>query len=86
MQGLDNVVADTLSRNETNALLSGKPPVLDFTAMAKAQATDPQVQALQSSPSSPLVVEAIPLPNYTDPLYCDTSTGTQRPLVPLDWQ
>ncbi len=32
VQGLDNVVADTLSPIETNALLSGQPPSVDFAA------------------------------------------------------
>ena len=86
IHGLDNVVADALSRIETNALLSGQPPTVDFAAMAKTQATDPQIRALQSSPSSTLVVEATLLPNSSVPLYCDTSTGTQRPLVPLSWR
>lgn len=54
--------------------------------MAKAQATDPQIRALQSSPSSTLVVEETPLANSSTPLYCDTSTGTQRPLVPQAWR
>ena len=69
-----------------NALLSGQPPVVDFTAMAKAQTTDPQIRALQSSPSSPLVVEPIPLANSSDTLLCDVSTGSQRPLVPPQWR
>ena len=55
--------------------------------MAKTQATDQQIRALQSSPSSTtLVVDAIPLANSSVPLYCDTSTGTQCPIVPLTWQ
>ena len=83
---MDNVVADALSRIETNALLTGQPPNVDFAAMAETQATDPQIRSLQSSPTSTLVVEALPLPNSTHPLYCDTSTGTQRPLVPLPWR
>ncbi len=86
VSGTDNVVADALSRIETNALLSGQPPQLDFAAMAKTQATDPQIRALQSSPSSTLVVEPVALPDSTDPLYCDTSIGTQRPLVPQPWR
>ena len=86
IHGMDNVVADALSRIETNALLTGKPPTVDYAAMAKSQATDPQIRSLQSSPSSTLVVEAIPLPNCTNQLYCDTSTGVQRPLVPLAWR
>ena len=86
VHGMDNVVADALSRIETNALLTGQPPNVDFAAIAKTQATDPQIRSLQSSPTSTLTVEAVPLANSTDPLYCDTSTGTQRPLVPLPWQ
>ena len=80
------MVADALSRIETNSLLSGQPTVVDFAAMAKAQAVDPQIRALQSSPSSSLVGEAIPLANSTDPLLCDISTGGQRPLIPLHWR
>ena len=76
IHGSDNVVADALSRIETNALLSGQPPVVDFAAMAKAQATDPQIRALQSSPSSPLVVQDIPLANSNYTLLCDISTGS----------
>ena len=82
IHGSDNVVADTLSRIETNVLISGTPPVVDYAAMAKSQATEPQIRALQFSPSSPLVVEPIPLPNAGDPLYCDISTSTQRPPGP----
>ena len=86
VHGMDNVVADALSRIETNALLSGQPPEVDFVAIAATQATDPLVRALQSSPKSALVVEAIPLANSPHPLYCDTSTGTQRPIVPQSWR
>ena len=86
VHGMDNVVADALSRIETNALLTGQPPNVDFAAMAKSQATDHQIRSLQSSPTSKLVVEAVTLANFDHPLYCDTSTGTQRPLVPLPWR
>ena len=53
--------------------------------MAETQSTDPQIRVLQLSPQSPLVVEAMPLPNLSHLLYCDTSTGTQCPLVPKAW-
>ena len=86
IHGPDNVVADALSCIKTNALLSNQTPVLDFVAMAKAQAADSQIRSLQSAPSSTLVIESIPLPNSTDPLVCDVSTGSQRPLVPLQWR
>ena len=86
VQGSDNVVADALSRIETNALITGQPPVIDFQAMAKAQKEDPQTRALQSSPHTALNVQAIPLQNSTDTILCDTSTGTYRPLVPSSWR
>ena len=86
VHGRDNVVADALSRIETNALLTGQPPKVDFAAIAVSQSTDPLIRSLQSSPTSTLVVEAVPLADSTAPLYCDTSTGTQRPLVPLPWR
>ena len=82
VSGMDNVVADALSRIETNALLSGQPPSVDFAAMAATQATDPLICSLQSSPKSSLVVETVSLTDSSHPLYCDTSTGTQRPIVP----
>ena len=78
VHGVDNVGTDALSRVESNALLTGQPPKVDFTAIAEAQTTDPQIRSLQSSPTSTLVVEAVPLANSTLPLYCDTSTGTQE--------
>lgn len=86
VHGSENVVADALSHIELNALISGQPPVVDFAAMAKAQATDPQVRTLQSSPSSPLVVVAVPLANSSDTLLCNISAGPQRPLLPRQWR
>ena len=80
--GHDNAVADALSRTETNALLTGQPPIIDFVNMAKTQKTD----TLQSSPSTSLKVEAIPLNTSDGTILCDTSTGTPRPLVPREWQ
>ena len=41
IQGSDNPVADALSHIEINALLSGQPPTVDYTAMAKTQSIDP---------------------------------------------
>ena len=86
MKGPDNAVADTLSRMETNALISGQPPTIDFRAMARAQAEDNQTRALQSSPSTALKVEALPLEDGEGTILCDTSTGSPRPLVPPSWR
>ena len=84
--GVDNAVDDALSRSKTNTLLSGQPPNVDFADMAKTQSTDSQIRSLQPPPTSTLVVEPVTLANSPHPLYCDTSSGTQRPLVPLSWR
>ena len=54
IKGSQNVVADALSRIETNALVTKQPPVVNFEAIAEAQSTDKQLRALQSSSSSTL--------------------------------
>ena len=63
IQGTQNVVADTLSRIEANALVTNQPPKVNFEAIAEAQSTDNQLRALQTSPTTTLVLEAIPLAN-----------------------
>ena len=84
--GRDNAVADALSRAETNALLTGQPLVVDFVDMAKAQTTDTQIRALQSSPNTSLKVEATPLNTSDGTILCDTSSCAYRLLVPLLWR
>jgi hypothetical protein len=86
VEGHNNPVADALSHIETNALVTVLPPVIDFAAMAEAQKTDPEIQALQSSPPSSLKVESIPVLMSTDIILCNTSTGPPRPLVPGTWR
>ncbi len=55
-------VADALSRLGANALsLNGSPLVIDFKAMAAAQLTDPELACLQSSTTSSLSLQAVPL-------------------------
>ena len=80
------MVADILSLIEANALVTNQPPKVNFEAIAEAQSTDKQLRALQSSPTTTLVIEAIPLANCSHPLYCDMLTGNQRPIVPLEWR
>ena len=57
------MVADTLSRIEANALVTNQPPKVNFEAIVEAQSTDNQLRALQTSPTTTLVIEAIPLAN-----------------------
>ena len=43
VKGMDNAVADTLSRIEMNAFVDASPPQVHLVAMAKAQHTDPEL-------------------------------------------
>ena len=82
IHGTSNVVADAQSRISTNALHTGDvTPVVDFRAMAAAQADDPSLTRVRSDSS--LRLEQVPLALSDDvTLLCDTSTGAQRPCVP----
>ena len=83
VRGVDNSVADALSRIEANALLQDTPPVVDFLVMAKAQRTDPELQKLLSNPEqSSLQLTELALYTGDMTLFCDTSTGIPRPFVP----
>ena len=83
VKGTDNAVADALSRIEANALLDESPPLVDFTAMAKAQRTDAELtQLLSSSSASSLNLREIPLSMADTTIFCDTSTEVHRPFVP----
>ena len=55
---------------------------IDFTAMPKDQTTDYQICAIQSSSSTLLTVQAVPISDTNNTILCDTSTGMWRPLVP----
>ncbi|CAK1580654.1 unnamed protein product [Parnassius mnemosyne] len=74
ISGKDNVVADTLSRVE--AL---EAPI-DLEALAKSQASDPELEKLIKEGSS-LRLEQLTVPGSRTPLYCDVSTPTARPFV-----
>ena len=85
MKGVDNPAADALSRIETNALQVPQSPVLDFTEMAAAQSSDPDLQTTHSS----LTLKEVPLPLSDKSIIiilCDISTGTPRPFVPLKFR
>ena len=83
VRGVDNSVADALSRIEANALTQSSPPVVDFQVMAEAQRTDPELQTLLANPEVfSLQITQITLPTGELTLFCDMSTGTPRPFVP----
>ena len=85
VKGTANTPADALSRIEINAIRNGLPPVVDFRAMAHAQASDEDISRLKSSLSS-LKLEVVPLAMSDSSILCDTSMGVAQPLVPKDYR
>ena len=79
--GTENIVADTLSRVEINAL--NVSSTLDFAVLAKAQQGDPELPRLQSSS---LQLKEFPLPFSAGTILCDTTTTQPRPYVPLPYR
>ncbi len=67
--GPENPVADALSSLGVESISTTAP--LDFEAMASARETD-----------TDLVLEKRPLLSSTGEIWCDTSTGFARPVVP----
>ena len=86
VKGDANQAADALSRATLAGVETQLPTQVDFKAMAEAQKEDPELKALQDSPSSSL--QLTPVPNLTSSvtLVCDTSTGSPRPFVPVDFR
>uniref|UniRef100_A0A5S6QYE8 RNA-directed DNA polymerase n=1 Tax=Trichuris muris TaxID=70415 RepID=A0A5S6QYE8_TRIMR len=82
VKGQQNVVADALSRMEVNSLEMTAPYHINFDNMALAQRDDPELRELSSINSS-LKLQPCSLLFCKSPLICDTSTGRQRPFVPL---
>lgn len=76
VKGADNVPADALSRIST---LEHVP--INLADIALHQQSDPELQHLLSGHSS-LQLQEIRFSGIKDPVYCDTSTGTERPFVP----
>lgn len=79
VRGIDNAVADALSRIEANALLSSSPPVVDFVTMAAAQRKDPELNQFLQSPET---TSLQPLYMANSTIVCDISTQVARPYVP----
>ena len=84
VSGTDNPVADALSRVDIQAIHQ-IPPTIDFTAIAAAQLTDRELRHLKETSTS-LKFSDIPITGTNYTLVCDTSTGKQRPYVPLKFR
>jgi len=83
--GSSNVVADALSRpvDVVSAVQdSVHAPPLSFKQMAVLQRACPDVEKLRASTSLHVEVHEV----EGEKLWCDTSTGTPRPLVPREMQ
>ena len=85
IKGADNSAADALSRVEVNTVDKDSHTVIDFTAMAAAQQSDPDLHKLQSSTTS-LSLKTTLLPFTDVSLICDMSSGTLRPVVPVNFR
>ncbi|KAK3885655.1 hypothetical protein Pcinc_010141 [Petrolisthes cinctipes] len=78
VSGLDNIVADTLSRISAVSAT----PNIDFKEMALLQSTDPEFNQLAETS---LKIARQPVRDHDSlELICDDSTGTVRPVVPKD--
>lgn len=77
VSGLDNPVADALSRVETISC----PTVIDYEELATAQRSDDQITHYMQNvgSSSTVQLKQIHLPNISKPVYCDTANGSIRP-------
>lgn len=83
ISGANNIVADALSRIESIEILES----IDYQQIAETQNSDEELTKLINTPDSKLVFEQIPVTfglNIT--IYCDTSTGRNRPFIPGKWR
>lgn len=81
--GKDNSVADALSRSVINAVTAEID--IDYSAMAAAQAEDPEIPTYKTAITG-LTVEDVPFGPVGTTLLCDVSTGNARPIVPSAWR
>ncbi|GBN30524.1 Transposon Tf2-6 polyprotein [Araneus ventricosus] len=79
VNGKDNIIADTLSRIEIDAITA--PPNLDYKKIAQEQLNDSELEQLLESNSS-LKLEKHYFPLEDIHLICDMSTNQPRPFIP----
>ena len=81
ISGKSNVVADAFSRVSINQITSSWSVSATVLDIAKAQAQDPEVMALETTTTS-LQLRLFPIPDCSLRILCDVSTGKLRPYVP----
>ncbi|GBL54341.1 Pro-Pol polyprotein [Araneus ventricosus] len=79
--GSKNVVADTLSRISDVHL-----PKVDFSAMANAQTSDEELQALLSKNELSLLLKPLSTDPTSSELYCNIRNDIVRPYVPASFR
>ena len=82
IKGESNVVADTLSHFNVDAIFSTKG--IDLLDIARLQVDDSDLAACKQNSS--LVLKSIPIPHSDSTIICDTSTGIHRPFVPIAYR
>lgn len=83
VSGVNNIVADALSRIEVNQVSNS---FLDFETFARAQQDDIELENFQKDGKSSLILQSMPSPVSATELVCDTSTGSPRPFVPNNFR
>ena len=81
VKGVENVVADTLSRIHLDAVT--RPSAPDFADIAKAQKDDADLRELREKTDSDWQLQDLPVPSSRATITCEVSTGTPRPFLPL---
>ncbi|GFR15124.1 retrovirus-related Pol polyprotein from transposon opus [Trichonephila clavata] len=77
ISGSKNVVADTLSRiNEVHI------PKIDFSALAEAQASDEELQAILGKNELSFFLKPLSTDPDSSKLYCDVQQNKIRPYIP----
>ena len=76
VKGIENPVADALSRLHVDALHTSS--LVDFHQLAVDQEDDDEWPEVQQSPS--LTFKRVPLPTNNGHIWCDTLTGHERHL------
>jgi len=79
IEGKNNVIADTLSRIEIDAISIDS---LDFKELAIAQLADPELQEILNSNHTSCKIEKHYFSLEDVTLYCDKSTNVPRPFIP----
>lgn len=81
IRGSENITADMLSRIAAITM----PNPVDYEEISKAQLDDLELKNLLDNPQN-LKLTKILLPDQAVPVFCDLSTGTARPYIPVSFR